>query len=363
MSPLQKLLLLLFCFCALALGTKPAPAQTTQSKDPVEISAVETLEWDRANKQYIARGAVEVQQGSMFLTCDTLTADYDEDASGKTNITTIHATGNVVLRDTENTAYGDQGTYDVVGGYAKLTGNNLKLVMPDQTITARDQLEYWRFKGQASAIGNAKVDRGEDIITAEKITAFFSEKTKGANSIDRIEAYNNVTITTPEEVLTGDNGTYNAANDTASLIGNVKIVRGPNELEGARAEVNLTTNISKMFAQGTEGAGTARSADGRVRGIFFPGSEDKKASPSTPAPAAAPAPQVPVISAPEVPVKAEPEKQPVQINNEQTAPSSAVTTTEPTAPAQVQPYIRPSRQIEEKASEAAGAFQNQAEEE
>ncbi len=341
-------------FCIFLLGASPVFAQ----QDPVEISAIETLEWDRNAKQYIARGAVEVQQGDMFLTCDTLTADYDEDAEGKTRITHLLAVGNVVLRDIENTATGARGTYNVGQGYARLTGGDLKLVSPDQTITASDALDYWRFKGEASAIGNAKVDRGEDVITARKITAFFSEqKNANGSSVDRIEAYDDVTITTPEEVLTGDRGTYNAANDTATLIGNVKIVRGPNELEGARAEVNLTTNISKMFGDAPTAAvgqvGT-RGEDGRVRGIFFPGSDETnaQAAPAAPTPVQQPIEQpapetLPVIEAPPEPVKTEPVQQPVQVQQNQ--------------PVQNQ-YVRPSQQIEDAARAAGSAFQAGSEE-
>lgn len=356
----RNFVLIILC-CAFGMGSDYAHAQQTGSKEPVEISAVETLEWDRAKNQYIARGAVEVQQGDLFLTCDTLTADYAEDAAtGKTSITMIYAEGNVVLRDSENTAYGDHGTYDVNGGYAKLTGSNLKMVTPEQTITARDVLEYWRFKGEASAVGNAKVDRGEDIITADKITAFFSNKAAGSNSIDQIDAYNNVKITTPDEILTGDNGTYNAANDTASLIGNVTILRGPNELHGARAEVNLTTNISKMFAQGTEGAGDARGADGRVRGVFFPGSGGNSEAPQSPTPQApAPAPSIPRVSAPNEPVKAAPELQPVEVYQIPEAQNAAPTPAPVSTPTNT--YVRPSRQVEQKAKEAGSAFHSDTE--
>jgi lipopolysaccharide export system protein LptA len=75
-----------------------------------------------------------------------------------------------------------------------------------------------------------------------------------------------VKITTPTEVLTGDYGIYKAETNTAEVKGNVKIVRGPNTLEGDRAQVDLNTNVSSMFG----GEGT-----GRVKAVFFPGSEKK----------------------------------------------------------------------------------------
>ena len=54
-----------------------------------------------------------------------------------------------------------------------------------------------------------------------------------------------VTIKTPDETLTGDSGYYNAKTNTAEVKGNVKIIRGPNTLEGARAKLNMTTKCQQ----------------------------------------------------------------------------------------------------------------------
>ena len=85
-----------------------------------------------------------------------------------------------------------------------------------------------------------------------------------------MEAKINVVITTEKEVLTGDYAIYKSATNTAEISGNVKITSGANVLEGAKAEVDLTTNISKMFG--------AQATGKRVRGVFYPKSADKAAS-------------------------------------------------------------------------------------
>ncbi len=82
-----------------------------------------------------------------------------------------------------------------------------------------------------------------------------------------LEAIGNVVITTETEVLRGERGVYNAATNVAELHENVKITRGPNVLEGTKAQVDLDTNISKIFGGAQNG--------GQVRGVFYPGSEDK----------------------------------------------------------------------------------------
>lgn len=312
----------LIFLCTLFAATS-ALAQTA-NEQPIEITASKSVEWLRGQNQYVARENVVVTQGNMTILADLLTADYRDGATSSMEIWQITAEGNVQIKDDANTAYGDKGVYDVTNGIAVLTGEDLKLVSPDQTVTARDRMEYHSTQRMAKAIGNAKVVRPSDTLTASTITAYFkdagdssapaspapSSSPVGGGSLDRLEAEGNVVITTPTEVLRGARAVYRADANTAELIGNVKIERGPNVMEGSRAEVDLTTNISKMFGSNTD--------DGRVRGIFYPSSnKDNKqgqgdiaapappqAAPAAPAPATqpAPAPDLPPapVMAPEV---------------------------------------------------------------
>ena len=156
----------------------------------------------------------------------------------------------------------------LIRGVATLTGHNLKLTTPDQTITASERMEYDTVKNIAKAVGSAKILREPDTLNANIITANFTKDADGKQVLKTAHASGGVIIKTPEETLTGDHGTYNAAQNTAKVTGNVKIVRGPNVLEGSRAEVNLTTNISKMFGSPESGK--------RVKGVFYPGSRKKE---------------------------------------------------------------------------------------
>jgi lipopolysaccharide export system protein LptA len=60
----------------------------------------------------------------------------------------------------------------------------------------------------------------------------------------------------------------------ARLMGNVRIIRGDNILNGAEAIVNLRTNVARLVAAPGQ----------RVQGIIIPGAGE--APPQTPAPAA-----------------------------------------------------------------------------
>jgi len=292
--------------------TVPAFAQTTNSQQPIEISATKTVEWLRNQNQYVARENVIVTQGPMTIHSDLLTADYRDGATSSMEIWQLTAEGNVKIMDDTNTATGDKGIYDVTKGIATLTGSNLSLVSPDQTVTATDRMEYHSNERMAKAIGNAKVVRAKDTLKADSITAFFKDDAAkaatpassgdgiaGGGNLDRLEADGHVVIITPSETLHGQKGIYRASSNTAELIGKVKIERGDNVLEGERAEVDLNTNISKLFGSQKEG--------GRVRGVFFPGSEKKGDKAKTPQASPVPAPFVPAAPPPEpAPVVAPP---------------------------------------------------------
>lgn len=270
-----------------ASPANPAPVTpaSANSDQPIEITALKSVEWLRNDKKYIAREDVIIKQGDVTITSDIAIADYREGKASSMEIYQLTAEGNVTIDNGGNKASGDKAIYDVDSAVATLTGNNLRLVSPDQTVTATERMEYHPNARQAKAVGNAKVVRGQDTLSANTITATFKDKgasastsaPAGTGNLDRLDAEGNVVIVTPSETLRGQKGVYRADTNTAELTGNVKIERGPNILEGERAEVNLTTNVSKMFG--------STSGDGRVRGLFFPGSEKK---PGTQAPSQAP---------------------------------------------------------------------------
>ncbi len=294
-----------FLFLCALLTAGSALAQTS-NEQPIEITATKTVEWLRDQKQFVARENVIVTQGNMKILSDLLTADYRDGASSSMEIWQITAEGNVEIKDETNTAYGDHGVYDVPKGVAVLTGENLRLVSPDQTVTAKDRMEYHSNERLAKAIGNAKVVRAKDTLNANVITAYFKDESAapaakpepakasnnpmGGGSLDRLEADGNVVITTPTEILRGSKAVYRADTNIAEITGKVRIERGENVMEGNRAEVNLTTNVSKMFGTGKEG--------GRVRGVFFPGSNNKDGKAPAKTPAASPEKQPADVKAP-----------------------------------------------------------------
>jgi lipopolysaccharide export system protein LptA len=88
----------------------------------------------------------------------------------------------------------------------------------------------------------------------------------GQGRIDRVELFGNVEIRTETEVVRGDRGVYSAATGLARVLGNVRITRGENHVNGREALVNLNTGVSRIISQPGQ----------RVQGLIVPGSQGQQ---------------------------------------------------------------------------------------
>ncbi|MCF8495769.1 MAG: ostA-like family protein [Alphaproteobacteria bacterium] len=213
------------------------------------------------------------KQGPSSVSAEILTAHYREEKGSGMDIWKVEAEKNVVIRSQESAAFGDQADYDLQKGLAIMTGQNLRMESPDQTLTARTRFEYHVQDGRVKALGGAKITRKNinghgDTLEADEISALLQQNEKGQRVLKTLEARGHVVITTAQEIVTGAYGIYDANLNKATLTGNVTIRRGQNLLQGEKAEVNLNTNVSRIFG--------GSAAGGRVRGVFYPGSEKNK---------------------------------------------------------------------------------------
>jgi len=237
-----------------------------QSGDkPIEINADEAIEWQQNNKVYIARGNARAAQGDVSVLADKLRAYYRETEAGGTDIWRIDGVGRVRIVTPTQKAFGDKAAYDVDRGILILTGGTRLETETDQ-ITARDSLEYWEKRNLAIARGNAIATRGENQLRADVLTAHFERDGKGKSHIRQVDAFDNVVITTPDEIVRSSRGIYDVETGIAKLAGGVKITRGEDQLNGEDAEVNLNTGVSTLFGR----------RKGGVQGIFAPDSSVRR---------------------------------------------------------------------------------------
>jgi lipopolysaccharide export system protein LptA len=189
-------------------------------------------------------------------------------------------------------------------GVMLMTGGALKLQTPNQTLTARDSLEYWATRRMSVARGNAVVTTSDGRrMQADTLVAYSKEDGRRApqqqpqpqptgaqpsgapmggignsGKLQRVEAFGNVAIRTQTDTVMGDRMVYIAETGLARIGGNVRINRGQNQFSGSDALVNTNTGVSQLLA------GTS----GRVAGIVVPGG-DENAAPAETTPATPPA--------------------------------------------------------------------------
>ncbi len=221
----------------------------TGSKAPITIEADRGVEWQRKEQIYVARGNAIARQKQTSIRADELIAHYRKTEGKKTQIWKVVATGNVNIETAKETATGETAVYTVDTGVFVLRGGDLALKNKLQTITATDRIEYRSLDRRAYVIGNAKVVDGEKALRADRFIAYLEDAGNDRVKVRRVEARGNVVITTEDEIIRALNGDYDTRTRVAVLTGDVKLTRGNNQLNGAKAIVNLQTGVSRMVGR------------------------------------------------------------------------------------------------------------------
>ena len=287
---------------ALALGfafvrIAPAAAQgidfADQQNAPIEIYADSGLELSQDAKTVIARGNARAVRGRVTVTADTLIAHYRPKAgagaaaptpaaakqglNGPTGDTSevwrLEADGHVKIFTATQAAYGDHGDYNIDDAVVVLTGKDLRMTTPTETVTARDSLEYWDKRQQAVARGHALAVKGEKRLAADVLVADYGQDREKRTVLRHATGFDHVVMTSPTEVATGNRGDYDPQTGIVILTGSVKLTRGENQLDGGYAVVNLNTGISRLYPTAP---GATGESDQRVRGLLVPNHQNNQ---------------------------------------------------------------------------------------
>ena len=125
--------------------------------------------------------------------------------------------------------------------------------------------------------GKAEALQGDARLRADVMKAFFQPKpsasgaagTGACGDLLRLEAQGSVYyVTSKDQRVRGDAGTYDAGAETVTLTGDVVAVQGQNVLRGTRMVFNTQTGEGHMV-----GGGGAN----RPRGVFYPSKKDQPA--------------------------------------------------------------------------------------
>ncbi|WP_209778574.1 LptA/OstA family protein [Azospirillum agricola] len=245
-------------------------------KIPVEVNADQAIEWHQDVRAYVARGNASAKRGESTVFADVLTAYYREVPGKGNEVFQLVADGAVRVVSPNQQVFGDHGVYDVDKQVAVVTGKDLKLITTKDVVTARDSLEYYEARELTVARGDAVAVRGADRLRADVLIGQLRKMPDGSTQMERIDGSGSVVVTTATDVALSDKMVYSVADNVAVLIGNVKITRGDNQLNGEAAEMNMNTKINRVIAGPTAG---------RVSGLLIPGQNGPEAGGSQGRPA------------------------------------------------------------------------------
>jgi lipopolysaccharide export system protein LptA len=243
---------------------------TSHDEGTLEVTSDRDLEWLQQDHAYVARGNAVAKRGTVTLMGDTLIAYYrplntpnaptKEKAahpgavqqggfdSGNTEIWRVVAEGKVHVISEDKDAWGDRAEYDKDKSVIVLTGSALKATTLEDTITARDSLEYWQDQDMAVARGDAKIVKvNGNTLAGDLVGGHFAKDAHGTSVLKTIESRGNVVVTTASDIVHGDEGVYDIAAKRTVLFGNVRATHGQNTIEGASADVNMDTGVSQVF--------------------------------------------------------------------------------------------------------------------
>ena len=147
---------------------------------------------------------------------------------------------------------------------------------------------------QATFSGNVRVIQGDTGLRCKSLVVFYDQGGEnntgssmkaatpgpgGQQKIKKLEARGSVVVTQKEQTATGDLGLFDMTTNTVTLSGNVVMTQGQNVLRGERLVVDLTSGVSRVES--------GKNGQGRVQGLFIPGSAGPDLKPggnSLPAP-------------------------------------------------------------------------------
>ncbi len=134
---------------------------------------------------------------------------------------------------------------------------------------------------QATFSGDVRVKQGDTGLRCKSLVVFYEQDGEAADQsktlqaatpgpggeqrIKRLEAHGGVVVTQKEQTATGDLGIFDMKANTVTLTGNpVVMTQGQNVLRGEKLVVDLTSGVSRVESN--------KGGQGRVQGLFQPGS-------------------------------------------------------------------------------------------
>ncbi|QDH17546.1 LptA/OstA family protein [Swingsia samuiensis] len=258
--------------------------------------------YDRNAQTVTLTGGARAVRGDVTIDADELIGDLRKKAppanqpkpdhpndndpmGGSLELYRIEARGHVHIYTQTDQGWGDHALYDMDQAVMVMTGHNLKLVTPQDVLTARDSMEYYSKTRMSVGRGNATVTTNDGKQIKADVLVSFSKpdsptpnnaaKTSsgplggGSSKLDRAYGWGHVVLRTQTQTATGDRGVYVFDSQIARLIGHVHVTQGQNQNNGSQAVVNMKTGIATMLP----------GSDAPIQGLVVPNEANNNQAP------------------------------------------------------------------------------------
>lgn len=152
-----------------------------------------------------------------------------------------------------------------------------------------DHIELQDRANRVLLTGNVKIVQAEMTLTAARMTVTYTGQiANGSPQVSRLDASGGVTVSRPDQTARSNYAVYDLNRRVITMVGNVTLKQGANNVSGGRLSINLDTGRATIDGSGVSGggltgAGGVQSSGGRVTGRF---SVPQRGTATTPAPAA-----------------------------------------------------------------------------
>ena len=209
------------------------------AESPLTIEADNGVKCDKEKQICTAFENVIVTKGNFTIYCDSLTTHIRKNADGKMEMWKVVATGNVHM----------VGAGESEDAYAPMA-------------------EYNMDESKIILLSNGKIKpivvRDEYGLEAQKVIVLIREEDE-KKSIDKIQAFEDVMLSAPEEIAFSEFADYNPESHIATLRQNVKIYKKEGKLEGSYAVIDTLNKTSKIIRPSS-----------RVKALILPKNIDKE---------------------------------------------------------------------------------------
>lgn len=135
---------------------------------PIEVSADNALEWDRANMVFNAKGNALISQGDSAIKATDISAKYLE-LNDNITIQSITASPNAILTQPDEKLSAEKISADFEKGVlATVTATNNVILTTEKETLHGDKATYDAIKRVIVITGNVKIEQGGNILTGNR---------------------------------------------------------------------------------------------------------------------------------------------------------------------------------------------------